>query len=82
MLASSTPGELIAFQPENRAEELVLFRLFSAIEPPDCWLTHDVGEYDDLDEDLAHDAAKSGAFAPGTRALVVVAPEIAEESPT
>lgn len=80
MLASSTPGELIAFQPENRAEELVLFRLFSTIEPPDCWLTHDVQEYDGLDEDLARDAATNGAFAPGTRALVMVAPEITEDA--
>ncbi|WP_255198021.1 hypothetical protein [Halorarius litoreus] len=80
MFASSTPGDLIAFQPENRAEELVLFRLFSRVEPPDCWLTHDVDVYEGLDEDLAREAATDGSFAPGTRALVVVAPEIAEEA--
>lgn len=78
MLASSDSGR-IAFQPEDRREEQVLYRLFSLVEPPDCWFTLDVAEYDDLDEGFARRAANDGPFAPGTRALVVDAPALRDE---
>lgn len=76
MFASSGGGQ-VALQPEDRREELLLFRLFSAAETA-CWFTLDVCDYPDLDADLAREAAREAPFAPGTRALVVPAPETAE----
>jgi len=74
----SSDTDRVALQPEDRREERALYRLFSLVEPPNCWFTLDIGEYDHLDDGLARRAARDGAFAPGTRALVVDAPVIPE----
>lgn len=79
MHATSDDGDRILFQPEDRDEELVLFQLFSALEPPDCWFTFEVADYPGLDAELARTAADDGPFAPGTRALIVIAPDGPEQ---
>lgn len=73
-------GPRIAFQPEDRREELALFRLFSVIEPPECWFTLDIADYSALDHGLALRASSDDrAFAPGERALII---DEAPEMPT
>lgn len=78
VMRASSDGERIAFQPEDGREERVLYRLFSTVEPPRCWFTFDLENYEHLDEGFAERAANDGPFAPGTRALVVTAPELNE----
>jgi hypothetical protein len=80
MHADATHPERVALQPESRAEERALDRLFSRLQ---CcrfqrlttFYTFDVTDYDHLDTDLARRAADADPFGPGSRALVVEAPE-------
>lgn len=62
-------GVRLAFQPETQQEQLALYRLFSKVSG--SWFTMDVGEYPNLDPELAEDRTALGSFAPGSRALVV-----------
>lgn len=83
LLVDATETRL-ALQPEDLEEEHLLYQLFSAMEPPACWFTLDVLEYDALDHGLASERAEapgSGPFAPGTRALVISTPELNFEPP-
>jgi hypothetical protein len=83
-MIAATSGERIALQPETRYEEHLLMHLFSEIEPPACWFTLDVPEYDALDHALARERAQSSEsvpFAPGERALVVSTPRLDVETP-
>ena len=80
----ATDGTRLALQPEDIAEEALLYALFSTFEPPACWFTLDVTEYDDLDHALARERAESpgvGPFPPGTRALVISINELGIERP-
>jgi hypothetical protein len=81
----ATDGTRLALQPEDVADEELLYALFSAFEPPACWFTLDVAEYDGLDHALARERAESpgtGPFAPGTRALVISVDELAVKRPS
>jgi hypothetical protein len=79
MHADATHPERVALQPESRAEEQALDRLFSRLQ---CcrfqrlttFYTFDVTDYDHLDGDLARRAADADPFGPGSRALIVEAP--------
>lgn len=80
----ATNESRLALQPEDASEEELLYALFSAFEPPACWFTLDVTEYDDLDHALAKERAESpetGPFATGTRALVISVDELGIERP-
>lgn len=72
--------EHIALQPETRAEEQLLYRLFSNVEPPRCWFTFDLDNYRGLDEELAREISQTDPFGPGTRALVITTPTLQEQS--
>lgn len=85
-MIAATSGERIVLQPESRQEERLLDRLLSSVEPPTCWYTLDVQEYDGLDHALAERRAEfGGSFEPGTRALVVETPTLealSDDAPT
>lgn len=72
---ASACSSRLALQPEDRREVLLLYRLFSLVEPPGCWFSLDIAEYPELDHKLARRASNSEqAFAPGERALILSAP--------
>lgn len=61
----------VVLQPEDSREREGVFALFSLLEPPTCWMTLDIAEYDALDHDLARRRSEQDGWQPGARALVI-----------
>jgi len=78
MNAAATEGRVV-LQPETRDEQTHTYALFSLFEPPTCWFTLDLEQYDGLDHDLARRRSEAGEWLPGSRALVIVTDSMNDE---